>query len=202
MPSFSTLCSGVGVDSQLLFQQYENGDTTGWTNVTIDQSGSDFSKFLGRFKSGDAFPQFVYKGFNATDVAMLYFGLTFYEIDNWNNNGPGELDTLSMKIEGDMVDTIKFGSFSGNSSDPSRSGNSTEGTITWAIKSEPIQSSPQGFLAFTDQRHRITVGMPSSFFKVNVDIKVTVAWRLVGTAEDKFVGLDDLIVTACVGNSP
>ena len=97
MPSFSTLCSGVGVDSQLLFQQYENGDTTGWTNVTIDQSGSDFSKFLGRFKSGDAFPQFVYKGFNATDVAMLYFGLTFYEIDNWNNNGPGELDTLSMK---------------------------------------------------------------------------------------------------------
>lgn len=133
---------------------------------------------------------------------MLFFGLTFYEIDNWKGDGPGEVDDLSMKIEGDMVDTIKFGSFNGNSSDLSRSGNSTDGIITWAIKSEPIESSPQGFLAFTDQRHRITVGIPHSFFEVNAEIKVTIAWRLVGLVEDKFVGLDDLIVTSCVSNSP
>lgn len=198
-PSFTTHCGFDEVDKQRLYQTFEGGDTTGWTNVEIDNSGSDFSTFLGKFKQGDDFPEYTISDFNTTDVTMMYFGFSFYEIDRWDGDSiTGGTDTLSMEIVGDIKDAIQFPHFRGDYSEPSTAGKSTNSSIEWTIKSEAIEFSPQGFdAAEPDQRHRITLGIPRDFYEVGASIKLMLTWNLVGNINE-FIGVDNFIVTACV----
>jgi hypothetical protein len=199
-PSFSTLCDIFELDTQLSFQTFEDGTTDGWENAKLDSSERAFSTFLGRYQSGDPFPVRTIN-FDPTDVKRLFLSFYFYEIDTWDGNGPGGVDKLSMLIEGDTTDVIQFGWFKDTFSEPSTSGNSTKSLIHWSIISDPIESSPQGFLPGPDQRHEIVLNVPPDLYQVGGSLKLTIAWQLVGN-KDEFVGLDNFKATACVDAAP
>jgi hypothetical protein len=200
-PSFSTLCNiAYEQDTQLVFQRFEDENTTGWENVKLDTSGSDFTNFLGTFQSGDAFPEYTIN-FDTTKVNRMFISFIFYEIDSWDGNGADGTDSLSMKIEGDQVDSIQFGWFMGNFSEPSSSGNSTNDLVAWSIESDPISASPQGFADAADQRHNVLLSFPPEMYAVGGSLKLTLAWNLVGL-KDEGIGLDNIKVTACVDVAP
>jgi hypothetical protein len=186
----------LGTLSEVLFQHFEDCKATGWTNAKIDSSGSNFSHFLGRYRSGNAFPQFSLTNINVTMVQKLFLSFTFFEIDEWEGFA-NDIDTLSLRVTGDYNDTVKFGPFIGNYSEISSSGKSSEELLFWKRKSDSIESSPQGFSKFPDQKHRMTVEVPVSFYARQGAITVIISWRLVGMKQ-KSVGIDDFLVTKCV----
>lgn len=166
----------------------------------MNTSGSDFTNFLGIFRSGDAFPVYTIN-FDTTFVNRMFVSFVFYEIDAWDGDGVDGTDTLSMKVEGDQVDTIQFGWFRGDYSEPSTFGNSTKELLSWSIESDPIAASPQGFAEAPDQRHTILLSFPPEMYEVGGSLKLTLAWNLVGR-KDEGVGLDNIKVTACVDVAP
>lgn len=71
-------------------EDFEDGDTTGWTGAAIDSSWPSFTQFLGRF-GGSGGTQAVSKVFplsgSQTSVTVQF---DFYEIDSWDGLGGDE----------------------------------------------------------------------------------------------------------------
>lgn len=109
----------------------------------------------------------------------MYLSFDFYEIDGWDGDGSGGIDTFSIAISGDVDDEIDFGWFKCLYSEPSTSGMSEKGLIKWEQNSDTIANSPQGFSdILPDQRHFMFMEIPPSFIKIGGELTLTIKWSL------------------------
>jgi hypothetical protein len=139
---------------------------------------------LGRYFKGDVFPSRTFY-IPPLGVNRVFVSFDFYEIDGWDGNGKGGVDTFSVAISGDMDDEIDFGWFKCIYSEPSTSGMSEKGLIEWEQNSDTIADSPQGFSdILPDQRHFISMEIPPSFIKMGGQLTITIKWSLVATIDE------------------
>jgi hypothetical protein len=209
-PSERAVCIESEQDKVLVFQDFEDGRYVGWNReARVDQTGSPFSSFLGRFYQGDVFPYRIVSGIDPLGINRIFVSFNFFEIDGellysftffglfavslniiiswvagWDGNGKGGPDTFGVKVEGDLLDEIDFGHFHYNYNEPDASGSSVNGFIQWIRKSDLIAHSPQGFLDLSDQRHFILFEVPRSFIFVGHQLKITITWNLVGERDE------------------
>lgn len=161
----------------------------GWTNGRTDQSGSAFTRFLGRYFQSDAFPHRTFS-IPPLGINKIFVSFDFYEIDGWDGDSlSAGTDKFLVSISGDVEDEIDFGWFQYAYSEPSAEGVSQLGHIKWTRQADTIENSPQGFdPILTDQRHFIQLEIPPSFIRVGEELKLTIKWSLVATA-DEAVGM-------------
>ncbi len=73
-----------------IFEDFETGDTTGWSGAAVDSDWPSFTQFLGRF-GGSGGNQALSKTFplsgNQSSVTIQF---DFYEIDSWDGLGANE----------------------------------------------------------------------------------------------------------------
>jgi len=131
---------------------------------------------------------------NFTKVLLNFI---FHEIDGWDGDHIRfGTDTLSLNINGDLEDSVNFGWFRQNFSEPSQSGTSELGSISWNIDSAPEEASPQGYSSLVvDQQHFVSVDIPLEYFNVSRELLVEIIWDL--NEEDEMVGIDDFRVAGC-----
>ena len=73
-----------------IFEDFETGDTTGWTGASIDNNWPSFTQFLGRF-GGSGGNQALSKSFALSGTqSSVTVQFDFYEIDSWDGLGANE----------------------------------------------------------------------------------------------------------------
>ena len=184
-------------------QDFNDGRWDGWTNGRSEQSEREtYGLFLGRYEQGEAFPHrdFVIPG----SSQRVYFQYDFLEIDSWDGLGANGPDTAGIKIEGDegLVDNIVYGGYDYRIAEGTWNG-VTDNGIIWEVVGDTFENSPQGFLAFQDQRHRVTIEVPSQFYSDNGagTLRVTLQWTLTGE-KDESIGFDNFSAVACEDTVP
>ena len=156
----------------------------GWQNGRKDFS-SAFGYFLGRYAKDDPFP---YKEYTVpTDADHVKFQIDFYEIDSWDADNRYGPDCIYIWID----DTKVFIGIFGSDNDEGRRKGSMNG-ITWRSKA---LAGPEniGFGSAKDQKHRITMLIPKSYF-ADGKMKVTLETRVNGPKEDESSGWDNIKV--------
>jgi hypothetical protein len=79
-----------GPSGQGIFEDFEDGDTTGWINAELDSSWPSFTQFLGRF-GGSGGAQVLSKVFPLSGTqSSVTVQFDFYEIDSWDGLGGNE----------------------------------------------------------------------------------------------------------------
>jgi|GEM_PF-1455598 len=73
-----------------IFEDFEMGDTTGWTGVSVDNNWPSFTQFLGKF-GGSGGNQAISKTFPLSGTqSSVTVQFDFYEIDSWDGLGANE----------------------------------------------------------------------------------------------------------------
>jgi hypothetical protein len=73
-----------------IFEDFEGGDTTGWSGASLDSDWPSFTQFLGRF-GGSGGAQAVSKVFPLSGTqSSVTVQFDFYEIDSWDGLGGDE----------------------------------------------------------------------------------------------------------------
>ncbi len=73
-----------------IFEDFEAGDTTGWTGAALDDNWPSFTQFLGRF-GGSGGAQALSKEFPLSGTqSSVTVQFDFYEIDSWDGLGANE----------------------------------------------------------------------------------------------------------------
>ena len=82
--------TGGPTPSPDIFEDFETGDTTGWTGAQLDDNWPSFTQFLGRF-GGSGGNQAVAKVFPLSGTqSSVTVQFDFYEIDSWDGFGGDE----------------------------------------------------------------------------------------------------------------
>jgi hypothetical protein len=202
--SIRSRCAATEIAQELTDQNFNDGRWDGWTNGRSEQSERDtYGLFLGRYERGDSFPHrdFVLPA----SSQRMFFQYDFLEIDSWDGLGADGPDTAGIKIEGDegIIDMITFGGFDFRFEAESQRGITNNG-IVWEVISDSWAHSPQGFLPeYQDQRHRVTIEVPSQFYSDNSEgtLRVAMLWTLNGEI-DESIGFGNFSPVACEDTTP
>lgn len=183
-------------------QDFNNGRWDGWTNGNSEQSERDTFTFFMRYEQGDHYP---FRNFLIPFSSQrALFAFDFYEIDSWDGVGANGPDAVGITIAGDegIVESINFGGYDYRIEEMGRSGTSDNG-VEWQVVSDTFANSPQGFLDFQDQRHRVIVEVPSNFYSDNGQgtLTLTLQWTLNGDV-DESIGFDNFSAVACEDTTP
>jgi hypothetical protein len=122
----------------------------GWTGGSINHDEqASFSKFLGVYAQNLEAP---FKTFTVPmDAETIFIELDFYKIDNWASD-----DTMSIFVDGERI-ALRF--------DIHQTGGAQNGITPLGIGWDSIPvSQPEnlGFLPSNDQKHHITIKIPST----------------------------------------
>ena len=205
-PTFSESLCDNGSDRQeiISYETFEDGSSDKWTNGWVeehDPSNMGFTKFLGRFRAGDAFPIRTFN-FSPSYVRSLTISFHFYELDGWDGNGMGGVDSFGVGISGDgLGETIDLGHYHHAFDEESIEGVSPSGLISWKREPESRADSLALFGSFADQRHLITLDIPPAFFKVSGKVTLTITFDLIGSV-DEYVGIDNVLARTCTITVP
>lgn len=97
---------------------------------------------MGPFGQSDDFITKVFPISVNGHISKVFVSFIFFELDGWDGNGAGGIDTFEVDISGDMNDSIELGWFHHAFSDLDRSGTSFSGLIDWSMRSDSIDDSP------------------------------------------------------------
>ena len=154
---------------------------TGWTNGILTTTTSPcFTSFPGRYRSSE-FPVKMYTGISTT-ASILRLEFDFYEIDSWGN------DAFAVFIN---CFTIQLGLFNVDK---------YQGMLGGFVEDVHFETnslgSPTdlGFGGFDDQRHNVTINLPSRFF--NGLLQVQFGSNLDRVIDNKSYGIDNIKITA------
>jgi hypothetical protein len=190
-----SLCGSQESNVVLLFQTFEDCTASGWDEAAFHSTIPEMTNFLGLYNGNSLSPEFTFSGLDVITIKSLTISLDFYEINQWGLED-GIEDFFALKLNGDVEDIIRFGSFQMNVTEVPRSGKTEQGSIDWAISSQPTVTLADSMVEIY-QTHNISMVVPLSFFTANATIKVKVEWRLPGII-NKFVGIDNFMLAACV----
>jgi hypothetical protein len=161
----------------------------GWTNGRIEKSQtSTFSNFLGLYTVEMPLP---YKTFYVPRRAeTIIMELDFYEIDGWNLG-----DGMAIYIDGEVIAM----DFDGNIDEGLQTGRTPLG-LNWTSVSDGAPKN-LGFLKSFDQKHHITIEIPStSQLYIDGQLRLTL-WCGVTLRGSESAGWDNVKVTARYGCS-
>ena len=142
-----TETSGGPAPSPGIFEDFETGDTTGWTSSALDADWPSFTQFLGRF-GGSGGNQAVSKTFPLSGhQSSVTVQFDFYEIDSWDGLGANEF--FAAFVDDNQV--VKDWFDRTVTEDPARA--------------EPVlgdAGTNLGFTAWADQTYRYTLTIPTT----------------------------------------
>lgn len=210
-PTYDPLCPNTELSLLDEVQDFENGRWEGWSNGKVDQSGSDFTSFLGRYDQNDEgnFPSKEYEVPDPSTV-RFYLQFDFYEIGSWDGDGHIDaIDSFGLQISSDIEETFSLGWFKNfaylNQMSENGGSGKTEKGIEWSFTSMSPSDSPQGFKdaenPHWDQKHTFLVEIPRHFFESSRKLSVTFQWSLSGNM-DESVGIDNIRTVSCIDLVP
>ena len=162
----------------------------GWTDATVDKSGSAFGQFLGRYGKDVPQPTKVFTGI-PTDADSVTVKFKFYEIDSWDATRSGNQDSLAISINDNQF-TIGYFDFTEDES--SLEGEDTVTGVTWVTEAVG-DPSPIGFSSWNDQVHIVTVNVPKDQY-TDGSMKLGLHVNLNQGVTDESAGFDDFEVIA------
>ena len=157
--------------------------THGWRNARRDSNGG-FGRFMGRYARNDPIPYKDYRDI-PRHVDKVRFMVDFYEIDSWDNTRPRGPDCVYIWVDNTKLFIGYFGS---SINERNRSGR--KDGIRW--ESSALGAPRQiGFGRAYDQKHRIKVYIPPSFY---ADGKIRVRLQTVvnGNINNESAGWDNI----------
>jgi hypothetical protein len=130
-----------------IFDDFEDGDTTGWNGASLDSDWPSFTQFLGRF-GGSGGAQAVSKVFPLSGTqSLVTVQFDFYEIDSWDGLGGNEYFTA-------FVDDVQL----------------VQDWFDRRVTEDPALAEPVlgdadtnlGFTSWEDQTYRYTLTVPTT----------------------------------------
>ena len=164
-----------------VLDDFESMPLSGWTNGKLETTSTQyFTSFLGRYARSESAEK-IYTSIPTT-ASMLKLEFDFYEIDSWYN----ELFAVVINCV-----TIPLGAFNAFNDEGTREGDVEDVHFKTSSLVQPFN---QGFNVYPDQRHHVTIFLPSRF--INGFLKVRFESSLVEVIEDRSFGIDNIWITA------
>uniref|UniRef100_A0A7S1GIN0 Uncharacterized protein n=2 Tax=Cyclophora tenuis TaxID=216820 RepID=A0A7S1GIN0_CYCTE len=174
---------------QIHSEDFEDEDLTGWTNGVIEGS-TGFTTFLGRYgksNSGPGKDPFKTFGGIPRHATSVTFQFHFYEIDGW------DMPDQAVLVVNDK--SLDLGNFEEHLDENNRS------ATAHGMKFQLVSEGPPAHIGFNsemkDQKHLITVTIPSSFYEIGGELNVMFQVRTTAdNIDSESAGWDDIKITA------
>ena len=168
------------------FEDFENGETTGWAHGRTSKSAG-FTQFLGRYGKDDG-TKYPSKTFSSipTDAKEIVLEFSFLEIDTWDDFS----DTFRVKVDDQVV---SLGKFDSGKNEDRRTGKSHG--VSFRIDSEGPPTNIN-YKVFSDQIHHVTMTIPPTYFAQDGELQITFQAIVNENLENESAGYDNVKLTA------